>query len=282
MDFQQAKQKMKSIIKKADALKPLVGQAQSNAKRYRSNARTNRVAGKVAYLVEKAINRKTETKYIAEDIMGPTLVPSGALTPVNLLRMIPQVSQGVGEHQRIGDKLNALRARSFFSFFLANGINNFNDVTLNLVVLTAKGASTAGAVAALPANNLLKVGNGTNTDPNPAAYTQPQFLTHINNYPINTDQYTLVKWYKKRFAKGSYDINGVPGANATSQIAIQKPMVVIKHAWNPPTLKYNAAGDQLPSNHYPVFIVWCTTNDGGAYSGALQYGLRSEMYFKDD
>lgn len=282
MDYQQAKAKMRTLVKKADALKPLIGQKQSNAKTYRSNARTNRVAGKVAYLVEKAINRKTETKYIAEDIIAPTIVASGGTTPANLLRLVPNLTQGVGDHQRIGDRINALRARSFFSFYLSTGINNFDDLTLNLVVLNVKGANTAGAVAAIPVGNLLKSGNGNNVDPNAAAYTQPQFITHVNNYPINNDQYTLVKWYKKRFAKGSYGINGVPGANATSQVAIQKPMVVIKHVWNPPTLKYNTAGDQLPSNHYPVYILWVTTNDGGAYSGSLTYGLRSEMYFKDD
>lgn len=241
----------------------------------------NKVAKGFAKKVQAVLKRNLETKYIAQDIVGGTQVPSGQTTPGQLKIMLPNLAQGVGDSQRIGDTIKPVSARSMFTVNF-NALNtDFTDVQLNLVILYVKGASTAAAVAAIPPGQLLRVGNGTNTDPDATVYTQEQFLQHINKYHINPELYTLKKWYKRRFAKGSYDINGVPGANATSQIAINQPAHTFTFKWKPPTLKYNVAGSPLPSNHYPVYLIWCTANDGTTYSGQLNYGLRTEIYFKD-
>lgn len=231
--------------------------------------------------IARIVNSKIETKYVGQDIVGGALVTSGGPTPGILQGMLPAISQGVGDFQRTGERIQPVRATARFVVHFNGSNNNFDDLTVHLLCLTVKGASTANAVAQIPRQTLLRGGLGANADPDPAVYTQTQLMEHVNHYPVNPELYTKHKWFRHRFAKGSYGINGVPGANATSQIAVNKPMVTFNYTWKPPTLKYNMAGDLLPSNHYPVYVIWVTTNDGSGYSGNLSYGLRTEMFFKD-
>ena len=90
------------------------------------------------------------------------------------------------------------------------------------------------ALATVPANTLLRNGAGGNIDPAVGAFSQNQFIEQVNHYPVNTDQYTVLKHFKHRFAKGSYDITGVPGAAATGQIANSPPCVTFEYSWKPP------------------------------------------------
>lgn len=231
--------------------------------------------------IKSVLNRQLETKYSAEDTVGATLLPAGATTPANLQRMLPGVSQGAGDQNRVGDRIKPIRATCSWAVHYNTTNNQFQDVTVHLVILTVKGATTANAVAQVPPTNLLRIGNGGFCDPDQAVFTQTQLMEHVNNYPINDSLYTVKKHFRKRFAKGSYDINGVPGANATSQIAVAQPLHVFKYSWKPPALKYNSAAVTQPTNHYPVYVIWCTTNDGAPYPGLLSYGTRCELSFKD-
>jgi len=222
-----------------------------------------------------------ETKYIAADLVLSSQVPSGQTTPGQFKQMLPPIIQGAGDNNRIGDTIKPIKARTMITVNFNQSTINFDDVEVNVLVLTAKGAHSQGAVGGLPPGQLLRVGNGTNTDPDATVYTQLQFLQHINKYHVNQEQYTLCKWFKRRFAKGSYNLNGAPGANATAQIAIAQPMHTFTYEWKPPVLRYSTPGSVLPTNHYPVYLVWCTTTDGGPYSGSLEFGTRTEIYYKD-
>jgi hypothetical protein len=217
---------------------------------------------------------------VAENIIGaPIYVPASQITPLNLARMIPRLAQGVADNQRVGDGIQPTRACATWTFFLT-GVNLF-DVVLNLVILNVKGATTDVAVAALPGGDLLKVGDGTNTDP-AAAFTPQQMLTLVNHYPINTDQYTLRKWIKRRFCKGPNDVNGAVGAPGNNNPPTGgQGAQTIKYSWVPPQLKYSDAAQVLPRNHYPVYCVWATNNDGTPLAAQLNFTCRSELYYKD-
>lgn len=231
----------------------------------------------------KAVTRsQMETKYVGETIFANQLVTAGASVPANLNRMLSQVAQGNGDEQRIGDRIQPIRATTRWTVHFQNGVsNNFEDLQYNLIVLAVKGVKNGLALATVPANTLLRNGAGGNVDPTVGAFTQNQFIEQVNHYPVNTDQYTVLKRFKHRFAKGSYDVTGAPGANASTQCAIQSPCVTFSYTWTPPTLDYNTAVDTLPTNHYPVFIHWVSVNDGGAYSGNLFYGCRTDLFYKD-
>lgn len=235
----------------------------------------------LAKAITKVVNSQLETKYVAQDLVGGALVTTGGVTPGILQQMLPALGQGGGDYQRNGVIVKPVRASCRWVVHFNAASTNFDDLTVNLLVLAVKGRQTANAVSQIVGPSLLRGGNGGYADPDPATYTQVQLMEHVNNYRINSEQYTQLKWFKKRFAKGSYDINGVPGANATSQIAVNRPAVTFNYTWKPPTLKYLTGAPTLPTNHYPVYVIWCTANDGTVYSGNLSYGLRSEMFFKD-
>lgn len=232
--------------------------------------------------VMKVVNRKQETKYVAENITivpgGPASfqVPSFQTTPANLSRMIPNLTQGVGEHQRIGDVVQPTRCTGIWTLYL--GLTDVFDVTLNILIVTVKGASQQAALPNLPVGQLLKVGDGTNTDP--VGFTPIEFLTLVNNYKVNSDQYTQLKWIKRRFAKGPGAINLAAPGTLGPPVAGQGP-AVIKYTWKPPKLKYGDAADVLPSNHYPCYLIWATANDGSALTGGLSFNYRSELSYKD-
>jgi len=224
------------------------------------------------------VNRREETKYVAETIATGAGITSAQNTPANFIRLLSQVGQGVGENQRIGDRINPVRACAYITYYLGSTPNMF-DVTLNCVIVNVKGAQTGAAVAAVPAGGFLKAGNGLNVDP--ADPNQTNMLTLVNNFPVNNDQYTLLRWYKKRFAKGAGALNGPTAANEAGQGANTPSKQVIKFSWKPPALKYDDAAASLPTNHYPVLLTWATANDGSALQSILFYSLHTELYFKD-
>lgn len=241
-----------------------------------------RVTPAIKTAVSQALSRQLETKYVATQLASNLTVNAGASVPANLLRMLPDVAQGTSDDQRVGDKIQPIRATTRWTVHFQNGVSNaFEDLQYNLLVLLVKGAKTLQMVNQVPAGSLLRTGGGGNVDPGVGAFTQNQFIEQVNHYPVNTDQFTVLKHFKHRFAKGSYDVTGVPGAAATSQIAIQSPCVTFSYTWKPPVLDYNSALDILPTNHYPVYIHWVSVNDAGAYSGNLTHGCRTDLFYKD-
>lgn len=252
------------------------------APRRRRAARSRKATPAITRAVTSVLNRKMETKYVGGQLASGVLVTAGAAVPANLLRMLPDVAQGNADDQRIGDKIQPIRATTRWTVHFQNGVSNsFEDLQYNLLVLMVKGAKTLQAINQVPAGSLLRTGGGGNIDPGIGAFTQQQFIEQVNHYPVNTDQFTVLKHFKHRFAKGSYDVTGVPGAAATSQIANGSPCVTFTYTWKPPTLDYNSQLDILPTNHYPVYIHWVSVNDAGAYSGNLFHGCRTDLFYKD-
>lgn len=248
----------------------------------KSAAKPAKVSAPLRAAIKAVAKSQMETKYVGETIFAQQLITAGAATPVNLNRMLAQVAQGNGDNQRIGDKIEPTRAITRWTVHFQNGVStNFEDLQYNLLVLSVKGVKNGISLAGVPANSLLRNGAGGNVDPAVGAFSQNQFIEQVNHYPVNTDQYTVLKHFKHRFAKGSYDITGVPGAAATGQISNGTPCATFTYSWVPPTLDYNTAVDTLPTNHYPVFIHWVSVNDAGAYSGNLVYGCRTDLFYKD-
>jgi len=229
------------------------------------------------------VNRKEETKMVGDNILTPAVaVPGAQTTPANLARMLPRLSQGTGDYQRVGDQINPTFCRTYFTIFPADTTLNLYDITVNIAIVKVKGAATDLAVAATPGQDFLRVGDGTNTDPN--AVNQEAMLTLINRYPINTERYTLLKRFTHRFCKGPNSINGAVGAagnNNPPTAGTPLPCKVFTYRWKPPTLHYDNGAANLPTNHYPCYLIWATANDASAYVGNVKFAVRSEMYFKD-
>jgi len=233
--------------------------------------------------VLSVVSRTEETKLVAENLFNPApVVPAAQATPANLARMLPRLTQGAATNQRLGDEIQPVRAVTYFTVFPDPAQTALHDVTVNIAVVRVKGASTDVAVAATPGADFLTSDGGQNTDP--AGVTPELFLTFINNLPINKDRYTQLKRFKHRFAKGANNINGAVGAgtnNSPPTGGSAAPCKVFKFTWVPPKLKYDNAAAVLPTNHYPVYMIWGSNNDASAWGAPLKYNVRTELYFKD-
>lgn len=235
--------------------------------------------------VLKVVARKEETKFVSEYIVQNQLVTAGASVPGNLNRMIVAVAQGTADNERIGDRINPIRAVTritvHFQATPSGSTGPFSDVEVHCLVLAVKGARTSATVALTPANTLLRLGNGANGDPSVGTYTQTAFIENINHLPVNTDQFTVLKKFKHRFAKGDYDLNGPASAAAGAQRSVYPPCHTFTYGWKPPAFEYNDTADQFPTNHYPVYIMWVSALDGGSYGGNVTYGTQTQLYYKD-
>lgn len=265
--------------------------ALSSLRRRVRGARTN-----ILSAVRAAVNYGKEIKYVAQQD-DPTTLTLGIATSYasgNLHEMVPQVTQGVGEHQRIGDRITPVRAKVHFTFWMRNSLSHNVDVPCNveiiLMCLKVKGASNQTALTNFPAGTLLRTGNGNNNDPTGSATN----ILQVNNVqPVNPDNFTLLRKYRIRLIKNFGVQNWADTSPPVSEATEASPNISSSHSivkrtfsWKPPTLKYDNGTSTLPTNHYPIWLAWATTSDGSALpadaNGNLcQVGVRYEMYFRD-
>jgi len=231
--------------------------------------------------VLSVVARTEETKFSGDLSVDRTAVTQAGTTPADFERILARVTQGVAENQRIGDKINPVRAYANFQFWFPSTNANNQNAIVNLWIVTVKGASTAAAVNATPVDSFLQVGDGTNVDPNNP--DQTLMISRYQQYPLNRDQYTLLKHYKFTMRKGiGQQANQNTGDEVTPcGVPNSEQYRQISYSWKPPALKYNASGDTLPSNHYPVALVYATNADGSAYGDTIAYNLNTQLYFKD-
>lgn len=245
-----------------------------------------KVSAPLRAAIKSVAKSQMETKYRAEYIDQNLGVTAGTSVPAGLRRILPTIAVGTGDSDRVGDRIEPIRGKCnvtvHFQATPSGGAGAFSDVDVHILFLAVKGARNQATVGVTPANSLLKNGSGGNFDPAVGSATQTVFLESINQCPVNTDQFTVLKKMTKRFAKGDYDINGPAGPTTSGPPKCNiSPKHTFVYDWKPPALEYNATLDTLPTNHYPVFILWCTTLDGGPYAGDVYYGSRSELWYKD-
>ena len=245
--------------------------------------------------VRAAINYGKEIKYVAkqDDPIALTLGISTAASSGNLHQLIPNVTQGIAEHQRIGDRLSPTRAQCHFTFWMRQSFEATAppvDVEIILMCLNVKGASNFTAISTMPAGTLLRTGNGNSNDPSGSATN----ILQVNNVqPVNPDNWTLLRKYRLRLVKNSgranWDSTSPPVTDVTQVVPnISSSHAIVKRTfrWKPPTLKYSNATTDLPTNHYPIWVAWATTCDDSPLpvdsTGSLvMVGTRYEMYFRD-
>jgi len=227
------------------------------------------------------VAKKEETKYVAQQLQQVVPMTQALVTPAGFFNCLTPVTQGVGDFQRIGEKIQPVKACVDFSFNWTNEQSNNQDCIVNLWVVIAKGANSRVALPSVPVGEFLNVGNGTNRDPDDG--NQPLMLNQVNHMPLNRDQYSGLKHYQFRMRRGTgAQANQGPATIvAPTGVPASEDQRYIRYTWKPPTLKYNAAADQFPTSHYPVYGYWVTNADGGAYGDTLHISTRTHLWFKD-
>lgn len=246
-------------------------------------AKGRTASGRTAFArkVLAVVAKKEETKYVSSQLQQQVPMGQALITPAGFFNCLNPVTQGVGDFQRIGEKIQPVKAAIDFSFNWTAENSNNQDVVVNLWIVIAKGANSRAALPSVPVGQLLNVGNGTNRDPDDG--NQPLQLSQINHMPLNKDQYTQLKHYRFRMRRGvgAQANQGPATITAPTGTTAAEDQRYIRYTWKPPTLKYNTSADQFPTSHYPVYGYYVTNADGTAYGDTLHISSKLHLWFKD-
>jgi len=263
-------------------------QARRRLYRRRNRGYAYKSSGALARYIKMVVKRQEETKYVATD-NDAAGVPHGPVwyTTPNMVNInsvspaIPALTNGVGDYQRIGQKVNPISLR----VNLRVGFNPTDLSANSLIGVIYYGTTTqAGSWAnanPLPTAAWLDNGDGTNA-------TWSGVRNQLN---LPTDR-TLVK--VKRITFRLSKTGGIqnsdaghaadPTGNFSTSNGLSEKNFVLK--FKPPkTLVYNMIGDSLPQNYAPFYYVGFCHADGSAltpYDNTLvNVSSRVHMRFKD-
>lgn len=263
------------------------GRVQARRKYYRRGARVGRKS--FAQKVMAVVKRTEETKYVAGDF-DATGAPHGPVwyTTPNIVNInsvspaLPQLTQGVGDYQRVGQKIQP----TSLSVNLRIGLNPMDLSANSLIGVIYYGVTTqAGSWAnanPLPTASFLDNGDGTNV-------TWAGLRNQLN---LPTDR-TLVKVKRITFRlskTGGIQNSDVgrptdPAGNFSTSNGLSEKNFVLRFK-TPRTLVYNMIGDNYPQNYAPFYYVGFCHADGSAPVGATDNNLvnissRCHLRFKD-
>lgn len=207
--------------------------------------------------IKKVIREQTETKeaYHTTSNAGLTYFNSGINSTADMLQIIPNITQGTDDNNRIGDQIRgmSLNIKGYLRFDPNNLINDasMTNVIARLMIVSLKTKSNYTEVisSATPLNGLLKKG-GTQT-----AFTG--ILSDIYA-PINTDLWTV--HHDKKFYLSQDYLYQPPTAgvamvasNLKSTVKFYNMSLKIKNK----LLKYddNISSGLLPTNYSPIFLL---------------------------
>jgi len=195
--------------------------------------------------------------------------------------LIPRISQGTDDHNRIGAEIQPTYLKATFIASLNTRMIASDYVDVDFYFLTSKQIKTQASVASVPILRLLNQGDGTNVNYNGTSY--------VSMYPVNTSEFTLIKKKTVRLFKTqdnpNYQANGsgtsMAGAGRThhyQQFSVKIPL--------PKKLRYEKAASVSPENYFPFVVAgWHYPDDnGGSISGAtndVRIQGQIQMYFKD-
>ncbi|ALE29665.1 coat protein [Lake Sarah-associated circular virus-21] len=244
----------------------------------------------IVSLMKKMISQGEETKYVALNNftpLQPVLVPAGASSPIN--SMLPILSQGTDDWQRIGEQIQPTAASVNFRFQFIPEVNATEDLTVVLYILTYKKVKSFPLAIADPTVcQFLDNGQGAAQffQPNnealgpPAVYDCGAQISAM--MPIHKSTHTLLKKKVFRFVRnqGVTDFDATPSATPNIRANHHEYTYKFKKL---PKLKYEDNHAQYPSNFAPFALAYVYTNSGRALAtpSPIGWSMRSNLYFKD-
>lgn len=232
--------------------------------------------------VKKLILGKSETKYCVSDISGGYIaeIPKTFTSPVGWHLAMPRIVQGVGNNQRIGERINNIRGKTTMYFFIPPNAPSSQDVLLKIFFGFNKTCSDYNLFPSIHKNTLLEVGDQTTTDWNAdILLTTPMQLAAM---PVSRNTWSL-KTKTIRLVRNGGVSNGAPAPDAPNVGSLSHVKVVFNWKRKLP-IKYpsNAADVNVPSNYCPVFIAvpWFA-NEQVDDSPVVSMQWRNEVYFHD-
>lgn len=245
----------------------------ANKRPYKSKASTSLIK----YEVNKIINRKIQTKKVTH-ALAFLAFNSGITSASEFYPLVPILSPGVGDNQRIGDSIEPVKivVKGYITF-LANSIVSAEELISRMFIFQDKSVKSHNNVGQM---NLKLIDSG-------AAPTIFNGSIYDTIYPHNTEHFS---WYmdKRRSHMKPY---GYTNSVSTTQItSMNKTLVQFfsftftkKHL--PAKLYYDSA-DLLayPTNFNPVIALgyaYAQNNTPDVAETKLGMTYTSTLYYKD-
>ena len=267
------------------------GKARGGKSKTSTRKPQSKVAQVVKDVIKQQIAREIETKYIGyNQATSYALTQNSGTLPSILNYILPPLAQGTGDNDRVGDKIQPIKLRGFYTFSFNPSVSTTGnaEVYVNLMILHSKSAKSYPLTAQLTSPGLLKSGFDTLVDPgnigttlSPAAPTTLYNNSYLDHYPVDTDSWSVL--HRERFLMrkntgiASNNNTGYPNTFGHSAICKQVTIPV------PARIQYPVGSSIEPTNYAPVWVAWMTSADGAQLDANTQIlcATRFDMFFKD-
>lgn len=232
----------------------------------RSNNNTSKRG--IVRLIKRNIMRNIETKYAqfsAEDI-----VIDDTILDTDVISLVPQISQGTGEHHRTGNKINPTSLKLTLSLTMGNTTFNNCPVYFDIYIFKFKAANpNYGQPSNVDMQSFLELNNLS------TQYTGDQ-LDGLR--PLNNDLFTQVMHKRVTLFQAG---NATTQSGTTAQYNPNRYFKIYLGKYLKNTLIYND-NNVLPTNDNLYIAIGATRTDGN--TSAITYGEYSmivDMSYKD-
>lgn len=260
--------------------------AKSRSKKYGFRPRTRSAAPsrpvssvRLSALVRRIANRGTEVKHVGQNVVDARF-NSTISSASECYRILPDVTEGVAGHQRIGDKIRpkylVVKGKLMYDVGIAG--TEIPPSTCRLLILTQKDIKASNMVAAeADVDHLLKDNIGTDVA---RAYSGTNF---DNLAPINKDLFTVHMDRKIKMRAQFERALGTP-TDPILGYATQRAYYWTARIRCPSTLTFDDGNINTPNNFAPFFCMGSVTDDNsGPWTANTPYRVtvQSELYYTD-
>ena len=233
--------------------------------------------------VNKILNGKLETKYVAEQVqLAGYVIPADIVPASDYHVMLPKLALQTGaatNNQREGDTVEPLRARISGHVWLDQAPSVAKVVYVKIFMVQPKG------IKYQPLNTNLPIGLLDDGTADPVQWSSiDQDLQAF--YPVNKENYTVMRTFTFKLTNNGGAAIG-QAVGAFTNVGAGNDRKSFTYSWKPPTkLKYAADADVYPQNHNPIFfsVIYspgfnCATD--ASLTNSVKMNWNIEMSYKD-
>lgn len=237
-------------------------------KRY-SKRKTSKMVKMIRRVARSVVSRNNETKQVTT--LNDIYFNSSISAVSEFYSLIPAISQGVGDYQRIGQKIRMkyLTIKGSVSYETAIGTTNNLPIYVDMFVLADKIQKSQNSS---PHDYRILNASGS-----PVAYNGTGPYSHL---PVNTEEFTLVKRIRKKLA-----LNWAPGNTSTTITDPNQPLRAffkLKIPVNRKVADYESASANLPQNcNYWLAAGFTQYTDSTQTAAPLRIQWAQTLYYTD-
>ena len=238
----------------------------------------SKVSKAVKLYVKRTMHRATENKVIITYTSNQAIYSAAGGAPQGTI-LLPAISQGTGDNQRIGNKLRCVRGviKGQVNLLPYNAVTNPNTTPLWVKIWVVRHLGIAGqlsSVGGLDWTTFFR-GNGFNLP--------FQGTTLDMNLPVNNDYWKVEAVRSFRLGATSYSATGpVTSGGYFDNSHMSVPFSFSYGRYTKKQLKFNDSGT-LPTNHNLYLVITVVNADGTSGAGyyPAEYHFVNTFQFED-